>query len=66
MGSYILSEGWNTSTLRVGPSSATTILSTGHWPLGSCPRAALLKQAARPLLGFERYMARRKRTRPRF
>jgi competence protein CoiA len=26
----------------------------------------LLKQAARPLLGFERYMARRERTRPRF
>jgi hypothetical protein len=26
----------------------------------------LLKQAARPLLGFERYMARRERTLPRF
>jgi hypothetical protein len=40
MGSSILSEGCNTSILRTGLSSATTILSTGYRPLGSCSRAA--------------------------
>ena len=39
-GCSILSEGWNTSILRVGLSSATTILSTGYQPLDSCSRAA--------------------------
>src|SRR6516165_4700495 len=40
MGSSILSEVDNTSILRTGLSSATTIFSTGYRPLGSCPRAA--------------------------
>src|ERR1700756_2708893 len=40
MESSFLSEGCNTSILRTGLSSATTILSTGYRPLGSCSRAA--------------------------
>src|ERR1700751_3843352 len=40
MESSFLSEGCNTSILRTGLSSATTILLTGYRPLGSCSRAA--------------------------
>src|SRR6185312_11110231 len=40
MESSFLSEGCNTSILRTELSSATTILSTGYRPLGSCSRAA--------------------------
>src|ERR1700761_1607211 len=40
MESSFLSEGCNTSILRTGLSSATTVLSTGYRPLGSCSRAA--------------------------